>query len=78
MAAVRGEELLRRGVEEERDEEWTEMVGVREDGVGVKGVEMKEGARDGFTNSFWGDKERNSENRVEQITEQLNNIRIIH
>lgn len=49
---MRGEELLRRGVEEERDEEWTEMVGVREDGVGVKGVEMKEGARGGFTNSF--------------------------
>lgn len=49
---MRGEELLRRGVEGVRDDEWTEMVGVREDGVGVKGVEMKDGARVGFSSSF--------------------------
>lgn len=53
MAAVRGEEeLLSRGPEEESDDGWTEMVGVREDGAGLKGGDMKDGARVGFTKSF--------------------------
>lgn len=68
MAAARGEEeLLSRGVGEESDDGWTEMVEVREDGVGLKGGEMKDGVRVGFTKSFCGDKERKSENRVDQI-----------
>lgn len=68
MAAARGEEeLLSRGAEEESDDGWTEMVEVREDGVGLKGGEMKDGVRVGFTKSFYGDKERKSENRVDQI-----------
>lgn len=68
MAAARGEEeLLSRGAEEESDDGWTEMVEVREDGVGLKGGEMKDGVRVGFTKSFCGDKERKSENRADQI-----------
>lgn len=53
MAAVRGEEeLLSSGAEEESDDGWTEMGEVRDDGVGLKGGEMKDGARVGFTKSF--------------------------
>lgn len=50
---MRGEEeLLSRGVEEGSDEGWTEMVEVREDGDGLKGGEMKDAVRVGFTKSF--------------------------
>lgn len=53
MAAVRGEEELpSRGAEGESCAGCTEMVEVREDGVGLKGGEMKGGARGGFTRSF--------------------------
>lgn len=43
--------VVRRG-EEGRDEGGSEMVEVREEGGGAKGVERKEGEREGFTNSF--------------------------
>lgn len=58
MVGVRGEEVVvRRGLEE-REEGGSEMVVVRVEGGGAKGVERKEGEREGFTNSFWGGGER--------------------
>lgn len=52
MAGVRGEEVgVRRG-EEEREVGGSEMEEVREEGGGAKGVERKEGEREGFTSSF--------------------------
>lgn len=50
---MRGEEeLLSSGAEEGSDDGWTEMVDVRDDGVGLKGGEMKDAARVGFAKSF--------------------------
>lgn len=50
---MRGEEALLSSVaEEESDDGWAEMVEVREDGVGLKGGEMKDGASVCFTKSF--------------------------
>lgn len=53
MAGVRGEEVVVRRAEEERDEEGgSAMVEAREEDGGAKGVERKEGEREGFTSSF--------------------------
>lgn len=52
MAGVRGDEAgVRRG-EVEREDGGSEIVDVREEGGGAKGVERKEGEREGFTRSF--------------------------
>ncbi len=52
MAGVRGEEEVVSSGEDEREEGGSEMLEVREEGGGAKGVERKEGEREGFTNSF--------------------------
>lgn len=57
MVGVRGEEVVVRRGEEEREEGGSEMVEVRLEGGGAKGVDRKEGEREGFTNS-WGGGER--------------------
>lgn len=58
MAGERGEEVgVKMGVEEreegvsEMEEGGSEMEEVREEDGGTKGVERKEGEREGFTNS---------------------------
>lgn len=51
MAAVRGDEVVVRRGEEEREDGGSEIGDVREEGGGVKGVERKEGEREGLTSS---------------------------
>lgn len=52
MAGVRGDEVVVRRGEEEREDGGSEMVDVREEGGGAKGVARKVGEREGFTSSF--------------------------
>lgn len=52
MAGVRGEEVVVRRAEEEREEGGSEMVEAREEAGGTKGVERNEGEREGFISSF--------------------------
>lgn len=51
MVEVRGEEVRERRGEDESGVGGSEMVEVREEGGGAKGLERKDGAREGLTNS---------------------------
>lgn len=51
MEGGRGEEVVGRSDEGDREEGGSERVEVREEGGGAKGVDRKEGETEGFANS---------------------------